>query len=118
MTAYDMHDYRRRMSIGFILVLTGAVLPFLMMLMSMIIVFGYAATWKLRTETVARDTVWRVRWHRFANGNARPGEWPVKIGYQHMQTGTGVLADLHPSLRAQFFDVGGKDPVNDIHITT
>lgn len=52
------------------------VLPFLMMLMATIIVFGYAAMWKLRTETVAREVVWRQRWTRFSNFTARPPEWP------------------------------------------
>ncbi len=53
------------------------VLPFLMMLMSAIIIFGYAATWKLRTETVAREVVWRERFDRFANTGSVPPEWPL-----------------------------------------
>lgn len=52
------------------------VLPLLMMIMSMIIVFGYMISWKLRTETVARDAIWRDRSDRFANEFATPVEWP------------------------------------------
>ncbi len=52
------------------------VLPMFMMIMSMIIVFGYMASWKLRTETVARDAIWRDRIDRFANREARQIEWP------------------------------------------
>ncbi len=52
------------------------VLPFLMMLMAMIIVFGYATMWKLRTENVSRDAVWRARFGQFANVDAQLAEWP------------------------------------------
>ncbi len=53
------------------------VLPLLMTIMAVIIVFGYAASWKLRTETVARDTLWRERGERFAHRNAFAPEWPL-----------------------------------------
>lgn len=52
------------------------VLPLFMMIMSMIIVFGYLISWKLRTETVSRDAIWRERSDRFANRDARQIEWP------------------------------------------
>jgi hypothetical protein len=52
------------------------VLPLLMMIMSMIIVFGYMISWKLRTETVSRDAIWRDRIDHFSNRDARQSEWP------------------------------------------
>lgn len=55
------------------------VLPLLMMIMSMIIVFGYMISWKLRTETVARDAIWRDRSDRFANEFATPIEWNERL---------------------------------------
>ena len=48
-----------------------------MTIMAVIIVFGYAASWKLRTETVARDTLWRERGERFTHRNAFAPEWPL-----------------------------------------
>ena len=52
------------------------VLPLLMTLMATLMVFGYAAMWKLRTETVARDLAWRSRFQQFANDNSQAIEWP------------------------------------------
>ena len=40
------------------------VLPLLMMFMGVIIIFGYAASWKIRSEVVARDVAWKVRYPR------------------------------------------------------
>ena len=40
------------------------VLPLLMMFMGVIIIFGYAATWKIRSEVVARDVAWKARYPR------------------------------------------------------
>lgn len=40
------------------------VLPLLMMFMGVIIVFGYAASWKIRSEVVARDVGWKIRYPR------------------------------------------------------
>jgi len=36
-------------------------LPLLMMFMGLIIVFGYASVWKIRSEVVARDVGWKIR---------------------------------------------------------
>lgn len=51
-------------------------LPFLMLFMAAIIAFGYAASWKIRSEVVARDVGWRSRFPRWANHDARSLEWP------------------------------------------
>lgn len=52
------------------------VLPLLMMMMAIIIAFGYASSWKLRSEVVARDVAWRSRYPRTAQLEARAREWP------------------------------------------
>ncbi len=52
------------------------VLPFLMLFMAVIIAFGYAASWKIRSEVVARNVGWRSRFPRWANDDTRPVEWP------------------------------------------
>ena len=49
----------------------------LMLVMSIIMVYGYATVWKLRGETVARDSVWRSRvTHTFPGSEWRVEEWP------------------------------------------
>lgn len=53
------------------------VLPLLMLMMATIIAFGYAASWKIRSEVVARDVAWRSRYPRTAQFNARAIEWPA-----------------------------------------
>lgn len=63
------------------------VLPILMMIMSMFIVFGYLASWKLRTENVSRDAIWRDRSDRFSNQRATLPEWPGTI---HTESGPWV----------------------------
>lgn len=74
------------------------VLPLLMMVMAIIIVFGYASSWKLRSETVARDGVWRDRWHRFSNRNARAVEWPAPA-ITSVRSGTSIQSfDAEPVL--------------------
>jgi len=86
------------------------VLPFLMMLMAMIIVFGYAASWKMRTETVARDVVWRARWHRFANPDARPVEWPSPATFSVSPTDSLTSLNdpvlLHPIITGPLPGIG------------
>ena len=51
-------------------------LPMLMLFMATIIAFGYAASWKMRSEVVARNVGWRSRHPRWANFNERVVEWP------------------------------------------
>lgn len=51
-------------------------IPFLMLFMATIIAFGYAASWKIKSEVVARNVGWRDRFPRWANYDARPLEWP------------------------------------------
>lgn len=55
-------------------------LPILLMVMGLIVVFGAAASWKIRTEVVARDAVWRARWSRQGGALPRPHDWPQSAG--------------------------------------
>ncbi len=71
-----LQDRKHRLRKGMAPVEMVLVLPFLMMLMATVIVFGYAAMWKLRTENVSRDAVWRARFGQFSNSNAQLVEWP------------------------------------------
>lgn len=65
---------------GFAPVEMTLVTPMLMLIMAVIIAFGFNATWKLRTEAVARDVTWRNRtphtgvWN--TNRETRNPEWP------------------------------------------
>jgi hypothetical protein len=52
------------------------VLPLLMLFMAAIIAFGFAASWKMRSDVVARDLAWRSRHPRYANFESRAKEWP------------------------------------------
>ena len=77
------------------------VLPFLMMLMATFIVFGYAASWKLRTETASRNVVWRDRSERFANRDFVPAEWtdPARMSTRDgrsVESYRGDDALIHP----------------------
>ena len=56
------------------------VLPFLMMFAALMIAFGYASTWKVKSEIVARDMVWRNRFPRDAHQDVQVNEWPAEAG--------------------------------------
>jgi hypothetical protein len=75
------------------------VLPLLMMIMALIMVFGYAACWKVRTETLARDSVWKARWHRYAGIGDRSQEWPAPNTYGHHGGGSLSALSNVPGLR-------------------
>ncbi len=51
-------------------------LPILLMIMALMINYGVAACWKLRTLTVSRHAIWSTRWPRSAGGDPRPAMWP------------------------------------------
>jgi hypothetical protein len=48
--------------------------------MALMIDFGTAACWKIRSLSIAREAVWSTRWPRSAEGNPRPGYWPASAG--------------------------------------
>jgi|GEM_PF-644484 len=47
-------------------------LPLLLMIMALMINFGTAAAWKVRTQVVARHAVWATRWPRHMDDLPRP----------------------------------------------
>ena len=51
-------------------------LPMLMGIMGLVMVFGFVASWKVRSEVVARDVGFRARNPRSANLHQRSDEWP------------------------------------------
>jgi hypothetical protein len=78
-------------------------LPLLLMITALIVVFGTAASWKIRTETVSRDAMWRARWPRQGHYFSRPANWPsdarlgVSAGAPFAQLDDGALN--HPVAR-------------------
>lgn len=67
-------------------------LPLLMGFVAALVAFGYAASWKIRSEVVARNIGWRNRHPRWANWNAYPAEWPTTATFD--RHGAPRLSDL------------------------
>ena len=55
-------------------------LPLLMAFMGLIMVFGFVASWKVRSEVVARDVGFRARNPRAGGLHQRSEEWPELTG--------------------------------------
>lgn len=55
-------------------------LPLLMGIMGLMMVFGFVASWKIRSEVVARDVGWRIRNPRSGGLHQRSVEWPELEG--------------------------------------
>jgi hypothetical protein len=53
-------------------------LPILLFIMALMINFGTAASWKVRSLSVARHAVWSSRWPRTPGSLPRPEYWPQK----------------------------------------
>ncbi|VAX38329.1 hypothetical protein MNBD_PLANCTO02-2468 [hydrothermal vent metagenome] len=51
-------------------------LPLLLFVMALMIIFGTAAAWKVRTHATAREVVWRTLPPRNGYNNPRPSGWP------------------------------------------
>jgi len=47
-------------------------LPPLLFIMALMINFGTASCWKVRSLTVSRDALWSSRWPRSTKSNPRP----------------------------------------------
>ena len=67
-------------------------LPLLMGFVAALVAFGYAASWKIRSEVVARNVGWRNRHPRWVHWNAYPAEWPTSGSFD--RHGAGQLEDL------------------------
>jgi len=70
------------------------VLPILLFVMALMVNFGVAACWKIRSLSVAREAVWGTRWPRtgFCYRNAdvrdpRPKYWPVSARAEEVSGG-------------------------------
>ena len=55
-------------------------LPILLFVMALMVNFGTAACWKVRTLTMARHALWGTRWPRTGMSDPRPKYWPVAGG--------------------------------------
>ncbi|MDB4370756.1 pilus assembly protein [Mariniblastus sp.] len=67
-------------------------LPLLMGFVAALVAFGYAASWKIRSEVVARNVGWRNRHPRWAHWQAYPAEWPTTGTFD--RHGAASLNDL------------------------
>lgn len=91
--------------------------PLLMMLMALMVTFGTAACWKIRTEVVSRDAAWRTRWPRGNYMAPRPQVWPDSAGMSAL-IGDSVdsLDDpsiQHPVVRGPLGSVSVNDELLD-----
>jgi hypothetical protein len=61
-------------------------LPMLLFVMALMINFGAAAGWKVRTLCVARNSLWGNRSPRTTSNSQRPAYWPLNgaIGFDHL----------------------------------
>src|SRR5688572_28950253 len=50
-------------------------LPVFMMVLALMVVFGNAAVWKVRTAFAARDAVWRIRTPRTGQNDPAPANF-------------------------------------------
>lgn len=64
-------------------------LPLLLFIMALMINFGTAAAWKVRTLVNARHAVWATRWPRSMGDLPRPERWP-----QEADSGAGGDSDI------------------------
>ncbi len=51
-------------------------LPILLFVMGLMIVFGTAGAWKVRTLAASREAAWRTFWPRTGNDDPHPRGWP------------------------------------------
>lgn len=63
-------------------------LPVLMLMMGLMINYGSLACWGVRSQVVARNTIWKHRWPRRGQFDPQPTEWPDLQG-ANMSTGQG-----------------------------
>jgi hypothetical protein len=73
-------------------------LPMLLMILGLMVIYGNAASWKIRAETVSRDAAWRMRWPRQDGFQPPPTQWPSTAAMSvHAGNSIAVLDD--PALR-------------------
>ena len=68
-------------------------LPILLFVMALMINFGTAAAWKVRSLSIARHAVWGDRWPRTGTTNPRPDYWPQSAGVSFGDAGNVPILD-------------------------
>lgn len=95
--------YRQSVSAGLAMLELVLALPLLMLMVALIINYGTAASWKVRSLAAARHAVWSARWPRNGPQLPRPEYWPTTAGLGIGGPGTLTsLDDLrvhHPVVR-------------------
>ncbi len=95
-------------------------LPLLMGVMGLLMVFGFVASWKVRSEVVAKDIGWRNRYPRGRNIHQRSEEWPELEGENRSldlhRTDAGNLesVDAQPVVHAQII----RGPISEIVVNS
>ncbi|MCS7237386.1 MAG: hypothetical protein NZ899_03845 [Thermoguttaceae bacterium] len=93
----------RRLLAGLAMMELVLALPLLLLMMVLIINYGTAASWKVRSLAAARHAVWSSRWPRSGLQLPRPEYWPASASLG--VSGGGKLASLddprvnHPVVR-------------------
>lgn len=103
---------RPRTRLGLAPVEMALTLPLLMCFVAALIAFGYAASWKIRSEVVARNIGWRNRHPRWAHWNAYPEEWPTTATFD--RHGASRLSDLDQFSVTQAPIISG--PLSEINV--
>ncbi len=104
------HQFRR----GLAPVEMALSLPLLMGFLAALVAFGYAASWKIRAEVVARNVGWRNRHPRWAHWNAYPAEWPSTGTFD--RHGAPELEDLEQFSVTQAPIIRG--PISQINVNS
>ncbi len=66
-------------------------LPILLLVMALMVNFGTAASWKVRSLVVARHALWSTLWPRSGGRMPRPAYWPTTAG-----VGMGGAGNVEP----------------------
>ena len=68
-------------------------LPIMLFVMGLIVVFGTAGSWKIRTLANSRQAAWREFWPRTGNTDARPDGWPAGAEMRSTAGSPAVMPD-------------------------
>lgn len=68
-------------------------LPLLLLVMGLMISFGVAASWKIRTHAIAREAAWRTLNLRDGNNNPTPVGWPKSATMSKSNSSPPLIQD-------------------------
>lgn len=89
-THQKRHQHHRRSGLAPLeLVLS---LPILLFVMALMIIFGTAGAWKVRTHVNAREVAWREFWPRNGSSNGNPSNWPPGAPMEDQAAGPPVFS--------------------------